>query len=297
MLSQEKVMYLVLQYDMGNFMFLMQTQVCLYFWEQRGLPCSDGSEERHSDARGMQSTAPVEADPPVCCPEESLHHSPEIWKEDELGKIQVARKMVLSQREVEGAEAGVSGEIKGARVGWGCLAEHRLHLRLPTIQNKPIKGNWQELNVQVMQRPGALCFASWTTGTGVLCLTFFQLADSESDCELGERCIGQSDENFSSWYVWFLMLFFLALLLSCGICCCLRCWLKRRSCLPHRRTLAVFALSSSDAFCASEVPQCPFAGSPSPCMTVEMSSPAPQFSLGGTDLPPSYEDIMNENKL
>ncbi|NWZ55334.1 TM207 protein, partial [Haliaeetus albicilla] len=111
------------------------------------------------------------------------------------------------------------------------------------------------------------------------------------------RCIGQSDENFSSWYVWFLMLFFLALLLSCGICCCLRCWLKRRSCLPHRRTLAVFALSSSDAFCASEVPQCPFAGSPSPCMTVEMSSPAPQFSLGGTDLPPSYEDTMKENKL
>uniref|UniRef100_A0A8B9NKT3 Uncharacterized protein n=1 Tax=Accipiter nisus TaxID=211598 RepID=A0A8B9NKT3_9AVES len=73
------------------------------------------------------------------------------------------------------------------------------------------------------------------------------------------------DENFSSWEklmvmvlflpcclcLRFLMLFFLALLLSCGICCCLRCWLKRRSCLPHRRTLAVFALSSSDAFCVS----------------------------------------------
>ncbi|CAM9323413.1 unnamed protein product [Bubo scandiacus] len=149
-----------------------------------------------------------------------------------------------------------------------------------------------------MQRPGALCFTSWITGMGVLCLTFFQLADSESDCELGERCIRQSDENFSSWYVWFLMLFFLALLLSCGICCCLQCWLKRRSCLPHRRTLAVFALSSSDAFCASEVSQCPFSGSPSPCMTAEMSSsPAPQFSLGETELPPSYDDIMKENKL
>ncbi|XP_074690075.1 transmembrane protein 207 isoform X3 [Strix aluco] len=135
----------------------------------------------------------------------------------------------------------------------------------------------------VMQRPGALCFTSWITGTGVLCLTFFQLADSESDCELGER---------------FLMLFFLALLLSCGICCCLQCWLKRRSCLPHQRTLAVFALSSSDAFCASEVPQCPFSGSPSPCMSAEMSSsPAPQFSLGETELPPSYDDIMKENKL
>ncbi|XP_062462216.1 transmembrane protein 207 isoform X2 [Pezoporus occidentalis] len=127
---------------------------------------------------------------------------------------------------------------------------------------------------------------------------FKLLADSASDCELGERCIRQSDENFSSWYVWFLMLFFLALLLSCGICCCLQCWLKRRSCLPHRRTQTVFALSSSDAFCASEAPQCLFSGSLSPCMTTEMSSsPAPRFSLGETELPPSYEDIMKENKL
>ncbi|NWI92601.1 TM207 protein, partial [Pitta sordida] len=138
------------------------------------------------------------------------------------------------------------------------------------------------------------CFTSWITGTGVLCLTFFQLADGESDCELGERCIRQSDENFSSW---FLMLFFLAVLLSCGTCCCLKCWLRRQSCLSHQRTLAVFALSSSDAFCASEAPQCPFSGSLSPCTTAEMSSSAPRFSLGETELPPSYEDVMKENKL
>lgn len=51
-------------------------------------------------------------------------------------------------------------------------------------------------------------------------------------------------------------------------------------------------------FPANEVPQCPFSGSPSPCMTAEMSSsPAPRFSHGGTELPPSYEDIMKENKL
>ncbi|NWW61648.1 TM207 protein, partial [Ifrita kowaldi] len=142
------------------------------------------------------------------------------------------------------------------------------------------------------------CLTSWiTAGTGVLCLTFFQLADSGSDCELGERCVGQSNENFSSWYVWFLMLFFLAVLLSCGICCCLQCWLKRRSCLP-RRTVAVFALSSSDAFCATEAPPCPFSGSLSPCTTAEISSsPAPRFSLEGAELPPSYEDVMKENKL
>ncbi|NXP76658.1 TM207 protein, partial [Ramphastos sulfuratus] len=111
------------------------------------------------------------------------------------------------------------------------------------------------------------------------------------------RCFRQSDENFSSWYVWFLMLFFLALILSCGICCCLQCWFKQRSSLPHRRTVAVFALSGSDAFCASEAPQCPFSGSPRPCMTAEISSSTPQFSIGGTELPPSYEDIMKENKL
>ncbi|KFV10951.1 Transmembrane protein 207, partial [Pterocles gutturalis] len=142
------------------------------------------------------------------------------------------------------------------------------------------------------------CCTSWITGTGVLCLTFCQLADAGSDCELGERCIGQSDENFSSWYVWFPMLFFLALLLSCGICCCLQCWLKGRSCPRHHRTLAVFALSGSDAFCANEAPQCPFSRSPHPCMAADVSSsPTPRFSLGGTELPPSYEDIMKENKL
>ncbi|NXN18599.1 TM207 protein, partial [Indicator maculatus] len=112
------------------------------------------------------------------------------------------------------------------------------------------------------------------------------------------RCFRQSDENFSSWYVWFLMLFFLALILSCGICCCLQCWLKQRGCLPHRHTVAVFALSGSDAFCASEAPQSPFSGSLRPCMTAEMSSSlTPRFSIGGTELPPSYEDIMKENKL
>ncbi|NXQ29260.1 TM207 protein, partial [Alaudala cheleensis] len=111
------------------------------------------------------------------------------------------------------------------------------------------------------------------------------------------RCVGQSNENFSIWYVWFLLLFLLAVLLSCGVCCCLQCWLKRRSCLP-RRTVAVFALSSSDAFCATEAPPCPFSGSLSPCVTAEIpSSPTPRFSLGGTELPPSYEDVMKENKL
>ncbi|XP_066049444.1 transmembrane protein 207 isoform X2 [Chamaea fasciata] len=149
-----------------------------------------------------------------------------------------------------------------------------------------------------MRRPGALRLTSWiSAGTGVLCLTFFQTAGSGSDCELGERCVGQSDENLSSWYVWFLVLFFLALLLSCGICCCLQCCLKRRSVLP-RRTVAVFALSSSDAFCATEASPCPFSGPLSPCMTAEISSsPAPRCSLGGTELPPSYEDVMKENKL
>ncbi|XP_005051158.1 PREDICTED: transmembrane protein 207 isoform X2 [Ficedula albicollis] len=147
----------------------------------------------------------------------------------------------------------------------------------------------------IMRRPGALCFTSWiTAGAGVLCLTFFQSADSGSDCELGKRCVGQSDENLSSW---FLVLFSLAVLLSCGMCCCLQCWLKRRSCLP-RSTVAVFALSSSDAFGATEAPPCPFSGSLSPCRTAEISSsPAPCFSLGGTELPPSYEDVMKENKL
>ncbi|XP_072200040.1 transmembrane protein 207 [Excalfactoria chinensis] len=147
-----------------------------------------------------------------------------------------------------------------------------------------------------MQRPRVLCFTSWIMEAGVLYFIFFQPAGSKSNCEPGERCVRQNDENFSSWYVWFLTLFLLALLLSCGICCCLQFWLKRRSSLQPR-TLAIFALSSSDAFCASEAPYCPFSRSPSTCMNVERSSPALQLSPGGTELPPSYEDIMKENKL
>ncbi|NXA31249.1 TM207 protein, partial [Eudromia elegans] len=96
----------------------------------------------------------------------------------------------------------------------------------------------------------------------------------------------------------FLLLFVLALLLSCGILFCLQCWLKRRSCLGHQRALAVFALSSSDAFHVSEAPQCPFSGSPSSCANREMSSSrAPFFHLGEAELPPSYEDIMKGSKL
>ncbi|OWK62215.1 hypothetical protein RLOC_00003758 [Lonchura striata] len=49
---------------------------------------------------------------------------------------------------------------------------------------------------------------------------------------------------------------------------------------------------------ATEAPLCPFSGSLSPCTTAEVSSsPGPRFSLGGTELPPSYEDVMKESKL
>uniref|UniRef100_U3J1X2 Transmembrane protein 207 n=1 Tax=Anas platyrhynchos platyrhynchos TaxID=8840 RepID=U3J1X2_ANAPP len=144
-----------------------------------------------------------------------------------------------------------------------------------------------------MQRPRALCFTSWITEAGVLCFTFFQVTKPFTGIlgnwrwEKDSAFIECNQHGFL-----FLMLFFLALLLSCGICCCLQCWLKRRSCLLHPRTLAVFALSTSEA------PQCPFSRSPNPCVNMETSSPpAPRFSLGGTELPPSYEDIMKENKL
>lgn len=71
---------------------------------------------------------------------------------------------------------------------------------------------------------------------------------------------------------------------------------------PLTPTLALHAclLYSCDfAFSpAAEAAPCPFSGSLSPCMPAEISSPpAPSFSLGGTELPPSYEDVMKENKL
>uniref|UniRef100_A0A8C3HFX1 Uncharacterized protein n=1 Tax=Chrysemys picta bellii TaxID=8478 RepID=A0A8C3HFX1_CHRPI len=57
-----------------------------------------------------------------------------------------------------------------------------------------------------------------------------------------------------------------------------KCWLKRRSSFPSRRTLAVFALSDSDSLGAL----CP--------------SPVLRVGTRGTGSPPSYEEIMKAGK-
>uniref|UniRef100_A0A8C4YBS5 Transmembrane protein 207 n=1 Tax=Gopherus evgoodei TaxID=1825980 RepID=A0A8C4YBS5_9SAUR len=108
------------------------------------------------------------------------------------------------------------------------------------------------------------------------------------------RYVNYNEEHLSTWYVWLLILFFLAMILSCGILFCLQCWLKRRSSFPSQRTLAVFALSDSDSLGASPYA---FSGvhahSPNPELC---PSPALRIGTGATGSPPSYEDIMMAGK-
>uniref|UniRef100_A0A452HC35 Uncharacterized protein n=1 Tax=Gopherus agassizii TaxID=38772 RepID=A0A452HC35_9SAUR len=106
--------------------------------------------------------------------------------------------------------------------------------------------------------------------------------------------VNYNEEHLSTWYVWLLILFFLAMILSCGILFCLQCCLKRRSSFPSRRTFAVFALSDSDSLGASPYA---FSGvhahSPNPELC---PSPALRIGTGATGSPPSYEDIMTAGK-
>ncbi|XP_025067505.1 transmembrane protein 207 [Alligator sinensis] len=148
-----------------------------------------------------------------------------------------------------------------------------------------------------MWEPRASRFTLLISEIGGLCLTVFQLADPDPKCELNETCVGHHEENLSTWYVWFLMLFVLALILSCGILLCLQCWLEQRSRLPSRRALAVFALSDADTFCASTMSRCPWSEAcahpahPEPC-----SAPLPPFHTTGPGSPPSYEDTMKTHE-
>ncbi|XP_073215138.1 transmembrane protein 207 isoform X1 [Lepidochelys kempii] len=103
-----------------------------------------------------------------------------------------------------------------------------------------------------MWRPKAPCLTWLISEIGGLCLTLFQLADSDPKCDPDEACVNYNEESLSAWYVWLLILFFLATILSCGILFCLQCWLKQRSSFPSRRTLAVFALSDSDSLGVKE---------------------------------------------
>ncbi|XP_007057910.2 transmembrane protein 207 [Chelonia mydas] len=148
-----------------------------------------------------------------------------------------------------------------------------------------------------MWRPKAPCLTWLISEIGGLCLTLFQLADSDPKCDPDEACVNYNEESLSVWYVWLLILFFLATILSCGILFCLQCWLKQRSSFPSRRTLAVFALSDSDSLGVSDASPCAFSGvhahSPNPDLC---PSPALRIGTRGTGSPPSYEDIMKAGK-
>ncbi|KAM7159785.1 transmembrane protein 207 [Macrochelys suwanniensis] len=148
-----------------------------------------------------------------------------------------------------------------------------------------------------MWRPRALCLTWPISEIGGLCLILFQLADSDPKCEPDEPCVNYSEDSLSAWYIWLLILFFLAMILSCGILFCRQCWLKRRSSFPSRRTLAVFALSDSDSLGVSEASPCAFSGVPTHPPNPELRpSPTLRISTRGAGLPPPYEDIMKAGK-
>uniref|UniRef100_A0A8C8VNS5 Transmembrane protein 207 n=1 Tax=Pelusios castaneus TaxID=367368 RepID=A0A8C8VNS5_9SAUR len=111
------------------------------------------------------------------------------------------------------------------------------------------------------------------------------------------RCANYNEESLGVWYVWLLLLFFLAMILSCGILFCLQCWLNRQSSSPTQRTLAVFALSDVDSLSGYEAFPCAFSGVPALSPNPEPGPfPALHFHTRGSGSPPFYEDIIKTGK-
>ncbi|XP_074860728.1 transmembrane protein 207 [Carettochelys insculpta] len=147
-----------------------------------------------------------------------------------------------------------------------------------------------------MWPPKASCLTWLISGIGGLCLTLFQLAECDPKCELAELCVNYGEESLSAWYVWLLTLFFLAIILSCGILGCVQCWLKCRSSVTSRHTLAVFALSDSDSL-GGEASPCAYSRGCTRSPNHEpRSSASPPVSTQGTASPPSCEDTMKTGK-
>ncbi|XP_048202908.1 transmembrane protein 207 isoform X3 [Perognathus longimembris pacificus] len=121
----------------------------------------------------------------------------------------------------------------------------------------------------------------------------FQLVLSDLLCEENEMCVNY-DEHPNVWYIWFLLLIFLAALLCGVVLFCLQCWLKGPMILPQRRTMAVFAVGDLDNIYETEAAVRPTVGAHLHTQNHDLY-PLPCF--GTLDSPPPYEEIIKTSQL
>ncbi|XP_048202907.1 transmembrane protein 207 isoform X2 [Perognathus longimembris pacificus] len=131
------------------------------------------------------------------------------------------------------------------------------------------------------------------SAVGTLCTPLFQLVLSDLLCEENEMCVNY-DEHPNVWYIWFLLLIFLAALLCGVVLFCLQCWLKGPMILPQRRTMAVFAVGDLDNIYETEAAVRPTVGAHLHTQNHDLY-PLPCF--GTLDSPPPYEEIIKTSQL
>ncbi|XP_028730991.1 transmembrane protein 207 [Peromyscus leucopus] len=138
-----------------------------------------------------------------------------------------------------------------------------------------------------MSRSSSFWATSKIPTAGSLCLPLFQLVLSDLSCEENEMCVNYDNQHPDGWYIWFLLLIFLAVLLCGVVLLCLQCWLKRCRTDSPRRTVAVFAIGDLDLIFGTEMAGSPRAGICLPTPNTELCQ-APCFGALGP--PPPYEE-------
>ncbi|KAL0599597.1 Transmembrane protein 207 [Plecturocebus cupreus] len=98
-----------------------------------------------------------------------------------------------------------------------------------------------------MSRSRLFSVTSVISTIGILCLLLFQLVLSVPPCEEDEMRVNYNDQHPNGWYIWILLLVFMATLLCGAVVLCLQCWLRRPRIDSHRRTMAVFAVGDFDS--------------------------------------------------
>ncbi|XP_003927064.1 transmembrane protein 207 [Saimiri boliviensis] len=140
-----------------------------------------------------------------------------------------------------------------------------------------------------MSRSRLFSVTSVISTIGILCLLLFQLVLSDLPCEEHEMCVNYNDRHPNGWYIWILLLVFMATLLCGAVVLCLQCWLRRPRIDSHRRTMAVFAVGDLDSIYGTEAAVSPTVGIHLQTQTPDLY-PVPYEEILGS--PPPYEDII-----
>ncbi|XP_012304404.2 transmembrane protein 207 [Aotus nancymaae] len=140
-----------------------------------------------------------------------------------------------------------------------------------------------------MSRSRLFSVTSVISTIGILCLLLFQLVLLDLPCEEDEMCVNYNDRHPNGWYIWILLLVFMATLLCGAVVLCFQCWLRRPRIDSHRRTMAVFAVGDLDSIYGTEAAVSPTVGIHLQTQIPDLY-PVPYEEILGS--PPPYEDII-----